>query len=72
MDISLEEIGRQLNPEQFFRANRQFIVAHRAITDLTMWFGGKISVNLSVAVPEKIIVSRARSADFKNWYMKPA
>ena len=69
MDISLDELLRQLDPSLFYRANRQFIVSHRAITDLSLWFNGKLAVNLSVATPERIIVSRARSSEFKAWYM---
>lgn len=72
MDISLDEFLRQLNPSLFYRANRQYIVSHRAITDLSLWFNGKLSVNLSVATPERIIVSRARSNEFKAWYMENA
>lgn len=70
LDMSLDELCRQLNPSLFFRANRQYIVSHRAITDMSMWFGGKLSVNLSVNTPEKIIVSRARTTNFKEWYMQ--
>lgn len=68
LDTSLDEIFRQLDPNLFFRANRQYILAHRAITDISVWFGGKLSVNLSIAAPDKIIVSRARVSEFKNWY----
>lgn len=70
IDMSLDEFLRQLNPSLFFRANRQYIVSHKAITDLAVWFGGKLSINLSVETPERIIVSRARSGEFKNWYME--
>jgi two-component system response regulator LytT len=69
LDSSLDELMGQLNPAQFFRANRQYIVSHRAIEDMSVWFGGKLAVNLSVETPERIIVSRARNRDFKNWYM---
>lgn len=72
MDISLDEFLRQLNPSLFYRANRQYIVSHRAIVDLSLWFNGKLSVNLSVATPGRIIVSRARSGEFKEWYMENA
>ena len=68
LDSSLDELSRQLDPDLFFRANRQYILAHRAIDDLSIWFNGKLSVNLSVPTPERIIVSRARAADFKSWY----
>jgi len=68
MDSSLEELYTQLDPSQFFRANRQFIVSHKAIKDISVWFGSKVSINLFVTVPEKIIVSKARVAEFKTWF----
>ena len=70
MDTSLDDFLKQLDPDLFFRANRQFIISHQAVTDLSIWFDGKLAVNLSVPTPEKIIVSRARSSDLKKWYMK--
>jgi len=70
MDTSLDDFLKQLDPDQFFRANRQFIISHQAVSDLSMWFDGKLAVNLSVPTPERIIVSRARSTDFKKWYMR--
>ena len=65
---SLDEMQRQLDPSKFFRVNRQFIVSHQAIKDISVWFDSKLSVNLSVAVSEKIIVSRGRVSEFKDWY----
>ena len=65
---SLDKMQQQLDPQKFFRANRQFIISHRAIKDITMWFDSKLSVNLSVDIPEKIIVSRTRAGEFKDWY----
>lgn len=68
IDSSLEDLYIQLDPSQFFRANRQYIVAHKAIKDISVWFGSKVSVNLFVTVPDKIIVSKARVSEFKTWY----
>ena len=70
MSQTLDEIMNQLNPDDFFRANRQFIVSRKAIKDITVWFGNKLSLNLSVKVPEKIIISKAKVAEFKNWFSK--
>jgi len=70
MDRTLEDLFVQLNPSQFFRANRQYIVSHKAIKDLSTWFGSKLSINLNVTVPDKIIVSKARVSEFKTWYTK--
>lgn len=67
---SLDEILRQIDPSRFFRANRQFIISHKAIKDITVWFDNKFSVNLTVAIPEKIIISRARAGEFKEWYSR--
>lgn len=72
LEGTLDELMSCLDPAQFFRANRQYIVSHQAIVDLTVWFGGKLAVNLSVETPDRIIVSRARNRDFRNWYMDNA
>lgn len=68
LNQTLDDIMAQLDPELFFRANRQFIIARAAVKDLSIWFGNKLSINLTVPVPEKIIVSKARVAEFKTWF----
>lgn len=68
LNQTLDEIMAQLDPEQFFRANRQFIISRQAVKDMTVWFGNKLAVNLTVPVPEKIIVSKARVGEFKTWF----
>ncbi len=68
IDSSLEDLYTQLDPALFFRANRQYIVSHKAIKDISIWFGSKVSINLLINVPEKIIVSKARVTEFKTWY----
>lgn len=68
MNASLEELLKQLDPALFFRANRQFIVARRAIKDIFSWFDSKLAINLCVPTPEKIVISRIRAHEFKTWY----
>lgn len=68
MSQTLDDIMAQLNPDDFFRANRQFIVSRKAIKDMTIWFGNKLSLNLLVEVPEEIIISKAKVAEFKTWF----
>lgn len=68
LDMSLEQLSTQLSPRQFFRANRQFIVAHDAIQNISFWFTGKLALNMVVPTPERIIVSRQTANDFKQWY----
>ena len=68
LNQTLDDIMAQLDPQHFFRANRQFIIARNAVKDLSVWFGNKLAVNLSVPVPEKIIISKARVGEFKTWF----
>jgi len=65
---TLDELNTMLNPADFFRANRQFIIARNAVKDIDFWFNSRLSVNLKVAVPEKIVISKARVPEFKKWF----
>jgi two-component system LytT family response regulator len=67
LDQTLDDLMLQLDPSQFFRANRQYIIARRAVKDISIWFGGKLSVNLTVETPERIIVSKAKAGEVKEW-----
>ena len=57
-----------LDPSRFFRANRQFIISKNAVRDVHLWFNGRLSVNLQIPVPERIIISKARVSLFKQWF----
>jgi len=67
LDNTLDEISEQLDPQRFFRANRQYIIARKAVKDLSLWFGSKLAVNLTVPTPERIIISKARASEIKKW-----
>ena len=69
MNVTLDDMMDMLDPELFFRANRQFIVARTAIKDISIWFGNKLVINLDVNVPDKIIVSKAKVSEFKTWFL---
>ena len=70
LDQPLETLMAQLDPAAFFRANRQYVVAHRAIREIAVWPLGKLSVTLSVDTPERIVISKARVPEFKAWYTR--
>ena len=69
MDRSLDRLSKILSESDFFRANRQFIVAREAIADITVWFGSRLSLNLKVKTPERIVISKDRVPEFKRWFM---
>jgi DNA-binding LytR/AlgR family response regulator len=69
MDKSLDKLSKILSDNDFFRANRQFIVSRNAIADITLWFGNRLSLNLKVKTPERIVISKDRVPEFKKWFV---
>lgn len=67
-DHTLDELTGLLDPELFFRANRQYIISRTSIKDIDIWFNSRLSVNLKIVVPEKILISKARITEFKKWF----
>lgn len=65
---TLDELAEQLNPRQFFRANRQYIIAHKAVMGVSLWFGGRMVLQLTPPTEEKVIISKARVSAFKDWF----
>ncbi len=67
LDRTLEALQALLPEADFFRANRQFIVARRAVKEIVVWFGSRLSLSLEVPTPERIVISKARVPEFKAW-----
>ena len=65
---TLDELADSLNPALFFRVNRQYLISRKAVLDIDIWFNGRLSVNLKVPVTEKILVSKAKVGEFKEWF----
>jgi DNA-binding LytR/AlgR family response regulator len=64
---ALEQIISTLNPHDFIRANKQFIIARESVTKITVWFDNRLLVALDVEVPERIFISKNRASEFKGW-----
>tara|TARA_R110002073_G_scaffold8207_1_gene45663 strand:- start:102524 stop:103282 length:759 start_codon:yes stop_codon:yes gene_type:complete len=67
IDGSLENWEDQLDPEQFYRVNRTFIVHINAIKDIVAYTNSRLKLILHSYNEAEIIVSRERVKDFKNW-----
>lgn len=67
IDVTMEELVQQLDPQAFFRANRQFIVHFDAIEKTHRYHKGKLLLELMPATEEQIIVSSEKSTAFKQW-----
>jgi len=67
LEDTLEQLESQVDPQLFFRANRQFIINRTAITEIEYYFNGRLWVKLDPAPSEKVLISKARAPQFKNW-----
>ncbi|MCR8556283.1 LytTR family DNA-binding domain-containing protein [Mucilaginibacter sp. BJC16-A38] len=67
IDFTMEQLEKQLDPTVFFRANRQFLINRKEITEVDFYFNGRLSVKIKPAPPESIIISKARVPEFKTW-----
>lgn len=63
---SLEELEK-LNIPDFFRANRQYLIHHKAIKNATRYFNRRLSLHLHFSFEEKIIISREKAPSFLEW-----
>lgn len=72
LDKSLEELENQLDPANFFRANRQFIISRQCITEIELYFNGRLLVRTSPSSSNQILISKERVPVFKKWFEEQA
>ena len=61
---SLNDLEQQLNPDLFFRANRQYTVN---IDKLTNFFKYRMTISLHGFPELRIVVSKDKIIQLKNW-----
>lgn len=67
IDLSLNKLMEQLEPDRFFRANRQTIICITAIDHAEPYFNGKISVTVRPSYKNRITISEEKLSAFKQW-----
>ena len=67
---TLEQIESSLNPKDFIRANKQFIIARNSVKNITIWFDSRLLLTLDIEPPERIYVSKNKAAEFKAWIVR--
>ena len=66
---TLEQISVSLDPGEFIRANKQFILARNSVKNITIWFDSRLLITLDIDPPERIYISKNKAAEFKAWMM---
>ncbi len=67
IEFTLEALLPRLNPDDFFRVNRQLIVSFQAIHAMHTWFKRRIKLELDPPFDKEVIVAAERVKEFKDW-----
>jgi DNA-binding LytR/AlgR family response regulator len=70
VDYSLDKLMQIIDPKQFFRVSRQFIVSLASIQMVRAISAGKLTLNLIPKTKQEVAVSGDRVSDFKVWLGK--
>lgn len=66
-DKTLRELEAELDPRDFFRANRALLVGASAIRSFRSAGKGRISLELAPRPPDDAIVPQENAASFRSW-----
>ena len=67
IDAILEVVENDLNPKDFFRVSRKFIVPLKAIKEIQIHSNSRLKVILPTYKNDEVIVSREKVQEFKTW-----
>ena len=67
IECTLELLEQELDPAEFFRISRKFIIPLKAIKEIVVYSNSRLKVILPSFKEENVIVSREKVSDFKTW-----
>ncbi len=67
LDNTLEQLETELNPQDFFRVSRKFIIPLKSIKEIQLYSNSRLKVILPTYKDDEVIVSREKVGDFKTW-----
>lgn len=66
----LDDLEPQLDPYQFFRANRQYLVNRDAIVMAEHFFNRRLILKLNMETPEPVIISKMKAPELIAWMQR--
>ncbi|MEO1487570.1 MAG: LytTR family DNA-binding domain-containing protein [Bacteroidota bacterium] len=67
IEYTIDQLENILNPIQFFRVNRKFMVSVESVVEIHSYFNSRLLLKLLPKEEEQVIVSRERTTNFKKW-----
>jgi len=67
--LSLDSLVEVIDPSEFFRINRKYIISMKSIATMLAWSRSRLKIILNPKADNEMdaIVSIDRASDFKNW-----
>ena len=67
IEYTLEELEQELDPKEFFRVSRKFIIPVKATKEIVVYSNSRLKLILPSYKCEEVIVSREKVSEFKSW-----
>ncbi len=67
IEQSLDDLEASLDPENFFRINRQMIISLASVKTIHPYFNSRLKLVVEPELTEEALVSRMKVSAFKNW-----
>ena len=67
IDSTLEVLEAEINPKDFYRISRKFIVPLQSIKEIQVYSNSRLKIILPTYKDDEVIVARERVSDFKDW-----
>lgn len=67
LDYSLDQVEEMVDPGNFFRINRKYLVAMEAIEDIITYSNSRLKIELKDHKEMDAIVAREKVSRFKSW-----
>lgn len=67
IDSSLEVVEAELNPKDFFRISRKYIIPLQSVKEIQVYSNSRLKIILPTYKADEVIVARERVSDFKEW-----
>lgn len=67
VDFSLEQIESMLDPNEFFRLNRKYMVRFEAVEKMLGYSNSRLKILLKNWDDQDIVLSREKTREFKSW-----
>ena len=67
LDYSLDQVQQVIDPEKFFRINRNYLIQINAIQDIYNYSSSRLGIKINGINHLDLIVSREKVGEFKKW-----